>query len=322
VNFGAISGLQVELGAALTADGNVTLEAAGLMLEKRASFFSLSSDVNGNPVIGRPIVGAVSGGEAVELVSFTPPFQFQGTIAVASTSQLQGLELNVCCNGLRDLGGLDLLVGFRTLDLYETLTIQEEFVDTTGVTIGGQGGAGLTFLGQPVPAGVPISTQDRIRTTNLFYGPQLGARWEREFGRWGVDVTGKVAVGYTRETVSIEGNSVLQTPGAPQNAPGGVLAQVTNIGAHAQWQHAVVPEFKINFRCQITSWLQAQIGYSFLFWSNTDRPGDAIDRTINRFLVPTDQLFGTATGPARPQFQFHQSDFWAQGFNAGLLIQY
>ena len=98
------------------------------------------------PVVARPIINAVTGAENSELDS-SPLVGIAGGASVASTSQFQGWEINLAVNGQRhtDLN-LSGLVGFRALDLRESIGIQDSFRDVTGVP----GGAGLTFLGAPV----------------------------------------------------------------------------------------------------------------------------------------------------------------------------
>jgi hypothetical protein len=64
------------------------------------------------------------------------------------------------------------------------------------------------------------------------------------------------------------------------------------------------------------------VGYSFLYWSNVVRPGDQIDRTVNFTQVPIDPTNGPLSGSARPALMPRQNDFWAQGFNFGIEIQF
>jgi hypothetical protein len=61
------------------------------------------------------------------------------------------------------------------------------------------------------------------------------------------------------------------------------------------------------------------VGYNFLYWSNVIRPGNQVDRVINPNLLPPANGLG---GPNRPTFEFHGSDFWAQGVSFGLEFRY
>ena len=60
--------------------------------------------------------------------------------------------------------------------------------------------------------------------------------------------------------------------------------------------------------------------------STVVRPGDQINRNLNASRIP---FFGRANPAAappsnspQPLFQFHESDFWAQGITFGMEFQY
>jgi hypothetical protein len=59
-----------------------------------------------------------------------------------------------------------------------------------------------------------------------------------------------------------------------------------------------------------------------MYWSSVVRPGDQIDTTINRTQLPSVFAPGMLVGAPRPGFQFHPTDFWAQGVSFGLELQY
>src|SRR5439155_16426377 len=114
----------------------------------------------------------------------------------------------------------------------------------------------------------------------------------------------------TREAANIEGSTSLQTPTTTVTVPGGVLAVASNSGRNARNEFAAVPEVGVNLGWQLRPWLRANIGFTFLYWSNVLRPGDQIDRTINFAQVPSDPTFGLPGGPRRPAFTFNETDFW------------
>src|SRR5262249_14567414 len=144
INFGATSGFRISAGLTLMPDGGLSVEGSWLMLEKKAQNFSAHSDSAGFPAIAQPIFNPNSGGQAVELVPLPNPFGFAGGIQVASTSRLQGWDVNLGMgNWTGTWGGFVLLAGFRSLDLLESLTVNTSFQDVSGIP----GGAGLTFLG-------------------------------------------------------------------------------------------------------------------------------------------------------------------------------
>jgi hypothetical protein len=83
-------------------------------------------------VIGRPFFNVITGAEDAELVS--APGVLTGAVGVNLSSRLQGAELNGVCNlccGCR--GRVDLLAGFRYLELNEGLGITENLLVAPGV---------------------------------------------------------------------------------------------------------------------------------------------------------------------------------------------
>jgi hypothetical protein len=203
-----------------------------------------------------------------------------------------------------------LIAGFRYLDL------QEDLVITENITI-------LPGAPAPLNPGDMISVTDRFETRNRFYGGQLGARGEWYRGCWFVNATGKIALGSTRQQVSIRGNTVF-TPagGAAVTQEGGLLALPTNIGDYERDRFTVVPEIGINVGRQLNDNLRVYAGYTFIYWSSVVRPGDQIDPVVNPTQLPTIAGPGTLVGPARPAFAFQETDFWAQGLNLGMELQW
>ncbi len=181
----------------------------------------------------------------------------------------------------------------------------------------------LTFDGAAVNPPSTIADSDSFSTRNSFCGGQVGVRWQEAFGKLNLGVTGKIALGATEQRVAIDGFSVLNTPGAGVTvAPGGILAQTTNGGTHSRSVFSVVPELGLNVGWQFTPWLSANLGYTYLYWSDVVRPGAQIDPRVNPFVVPTDQNFGGGPSTGHPAFVFHSSDFWAQGLNVGLTLRF
>jgi hypothetical protein len=311
-DYGAFSGLRLQGGFDLSAD--VGLEGSYFFLEQRSVLFHAASDPSGNLIIGRPVFNNQTGLQDVYSTSL--PGVFTGSTDAATHTDLQGYELNFTGHLLRSASSrLDVLLGFRALDLNEDLGLQDQLTPLVP--------GGLRFLGNPINPPSTISDFDRFHATNHFYGGQLGARWQHNFGSLFVDLTGKIALGANQELVIINGASTLRTPGAASvTAPGGILAQTSNIGRDYRSEFSTVPEIGINMGWCVNEHLTATIGYTFLYWSNVVRPGNQIDPNVNPALPPTDQLFGNGLGQNRPGFSFHSSDFWAQGVNFGLLYRF
>ncbi len=284
------------------------IEGSYFFLGSRSVNFTAGSPGAGSTVIARPFVNAITGAEDSGLVSV--PGLLTGTVGVNLSSRLQGAELNgvynLCCGCT---GRVDLLAGFRYLELNEGLQIAEDLNVNTGV---------------PLLGGTSFRLNDQFNTRNRFYGGQVGARAELWWGGLFVNLRGQVALGTTDQVINVSGSTVIAPPGqVPTVGNGGFLALPTNSGHFTRDRFAVVPEVGINVGYQVTQYLRAFVGYSFLYWSNVVRPGDQIDRTVNPTQLPLTVITPPhLIGPARPAPVLRDTDFWAQGINFGVAFQY
>jgi hypothetical protein len=312
LNYNPLSGLRLYGGLDLTPD--IAVEGGYFRLERGAAQYLAASNSTGNPIIARPVFNNQTGLQDVYATSL--PGEFSGATNISAHTVLQGYELNLAAHLIDDAGShLDLLVGFRALDLNEDLGFQD--------TLRALAPGGFTFLGAPVNPPSTVSDFDRFHAVNHFYGGQLGARWQASSGSLSADVTGKVALGSTQQLVIVDGATTLNAPGQPPvTAPGGVLAQRTNMGRHYRSEFSAIPELDLNLGWRLTDQLTFKAGYSLLYWGNVVRPGNQIDRNINPALPPTDQVFGNGLGQNRPAFGFRSSTFWAQGVNFGLTYRF
>lgn len=305
VGLGAFSGMRATLGGWLDDRASIGLEVSAFLLEQNSSHFSAS----------------VPGGGSVLAVPFFSPAPFNGNpvgetslnggggpmnVTTRYASRLWGSELNALTNVYaNDTSRLDLLGGFRYLDLEESLRLRALF---------------------PAGAGTGIVTQDAFGTRNQFYGGQLGARWAAGAGKLNFAATAKVAVGSTHEVLNVQGSSSV-TGGAfgfPNGTYlGGVFAEPSNRGRFSEDRFTVLPTLQGRLGYDILSNLRAFVGYDFLYASNFARPGNQVNRVVN----PTqNQLFGNPggqlVGPAEPAPAFNHSDFWANGISLGIELRF
>jgi hypothetical protein len=272
------------------------------------------------PSLARPFFNAATGMVDVEATSV--PGALRGTININMPSRLWGAELdwrhNLCCGCWYRV---DLLAGFRYVDLKEGLHIMEEVTVLPGAT--------TMFPNFPFPAGTVALLSDRFDTRNQFYGGQVGLDTELRRGRWTLDLTTKVALGDTHQVVDIGGNTAFLPPGGrPMVFTGGLLALSSNIGHFERDRFSVVPEAGVTLGYQLTDAVRLFAGYNFLFWSNVVRPGEQIDPVLNPRLIPNFCKLQPSQCPpnnvtlARPMFQFRETSFWAQGLTAGVELKY
>lgn len=312
VNFGTFSGVRLGGGFALVEGWHV--EGSYFGLERRAIGRSFNSDANGNPVLARPFFDNQAGAPAASLDSL--PGVLAGGVSVSLRTRLQGYEVNVATDVYRDESiQFEALVGFRTLELHEDVRI----VDNVAALVPGQ----LVFLAGAVDPPSSLTVIDHFNKYNHFYGGQFGGRVHWHLSGLDLAITGKVALGTTQELAILDSSTSMNTPGAGSiSNPGGVLVQPSNTGRFFQSRFAYVPEFAVDLGYWVTPQIRLALGYQFLYWSQVARPGNEIDTTVNASQVPRDPRFGNGLGDARPAFGFRQSDFWAQGFNVGVLFQY
>jgi hypothetical protein len=325
VNGGESSGARVTAGAWLTQYHDLGVEGSIFVLGERSQGFSASS--NGSPLLARPFFDVFFGLPNSFVVA--GPSIASGSIATSAATRLWGAELslvanlfcwNLAMNGAGRAGEppwnngdvprdryfrTDLILGYRYLDLRETLGIFTDSVLAPGVA----------FFG-----GDTIDVTDRFTTRNQFNGGNIALRSEWHRGRFFVNGTAKIGLGSTEQVIEIHGATQI----AGQNslsAPVGLLALPTNIGRHTRETFSAVPEFNLNVGYQIGDCVRIFAGYNYLYWSHVVRPGDQIDLSINSTQLPT-SLVGALIGVARPVVPFRETNFWAQGFNVGFEVRF
>jgi hypothetical protein len=309
VASGIHSGARFAAGYWFGCDQISGVEGNYFFLARRAVNQSVSSSGEpGSRILGYSFFNAILKEEDVSPTG-TPLLPAAGFHNLATTSQLNSAEISGALNLANTATyRLDILAGARYTQLDEGL----RFVGSTF------GLPGSGFDGQT------ITTVDQFYTHNQFWGGQLGARGEYRWGKWAVNATAKVALGNMNQTANIHGFTTATGPGVlPATGPGGFFALSTNSGHFSQDHFAVIPEANFNVGYQLTSWARLQVGYSFLYLSSVARPGDQLDRSVNTTQLPA---FGGSAkdlvGPARPAFDFHDSGFWAQGINFGVVFRY
>lgn len=327
INYGTSAGGRWTFGSWCDAQQCLGWELTGFLLEQPSQTPAAFSSATGTPVLGRPFVSIPNGGPSSLYVAY--PNRFSGSVDFVSNSQLWGVE-TLCVknaipweefgpvNGPHGVYRLDMLGGFRYLDLLEDLAVnQNSTLLADGVA---------NFQGATALAPDSILVSDRFVTHNMFYGAEVGARAEFVHGSWFLNLSGKLAVGGERQTIITNGASTLiqplTQPGVANVVGGGLLATATNIGRRSRERFAVVPELGLNFGYQFCEQVRLFAGYSFIYWSSVARPGDQIDPVVNVTQVPIHPSYGPLTGAARPVPLFQESSFWAQGINLGVEIRF
>lgn len=262
-------------------------------------------------VIGNPAPNRDELTNAYALVN-DPNQDHTGTLNIAVDSQLRGWDLYVrhfrnakqgcthhgpCSCPTRWCSRSEHRIGFRQVELDEGIGIN------SSVQVG---------VGDPTP--LTFALNESFRTRNQFNGIDLGWFHTRSIDYWNFDLGLRLAVGNTRQSVNIAGETVIN--GTAPALSGGLLALNSNIGRYQRDQFSVLPELNARIGYQLTDQLRATIGYTFLYMSNVVRPGDQIERIIDQGQMPSSNA-PSAAG-IFPRFAFNTTDYWAQGVSFGL----
>jgi hypothetical protein len=291
IDYGIFSGVRGTIGFWLNPQQTVGLESTYMWFGRtdvHDGFFSSST-----AILGRAFVDAATGRNSLYQVS--SPGTVDGVITVRSKFHLEGGEANFLLNAQAFGPRLNLLAGFRYLDMSESLRVSE-FSHGTNFS---------------------IRSFDQFGTRNQFWGGQLGLRWGYEGRRLVANVSGKVGFGAMDEHVQINGNTNFSNGNGTASASGGVLALASNIGAYSRIRPAFVPEAVVNLGYKFAPWGTLTVGYNFLYSTEVVRPGGQMDNVVNTSNLP---FAGGTSG--RPAFLFKGEDFWVQGINLGLRLQY
>ena len=320
LNQGPYSGFRIG-GGVMNCAGTIGGEGSFFYLAQRGIDETFSSGPTGSPLLARPIIDARTGSETVLFVS--APNAFSGHFDLASATEFFGADGNLlvpwcrCVACYPDEIGYYVtgLGGFLYLNLRDDLTLSQ----SSNVLPAGVG----FFDNVPISSGGNIALTDEFRTLNQFYGGQIGVKAGVTWWRFTLNGTAKIALGSMREQANLLGSTTATTAFGSATVPGGLYVLSSNAGTHTRNITAVVPQGTLSFAVEITSQLKLHVGYTILYISDVARPGNLIDRSINRTELPSSQTFNPLVpGPQRPGFSWSGTDFWAQGINVGLSLRF
>jgi len=289
-----LNGGRFFLGGWLNDRQDLSVEAGFFFLGSRT--FNNAQTFPGSPLDARPIFSGILSESSL----------------LSTSTNLWGTEGNVRYQALKFTCGpgdgfVDLLAGFRFVDLSESVTINSN----------------TTFATAPVLlSDAMITTSDYFGTHNQLCAGQIGADAGLALGRLNMNMYCKLGFADNLETINTSGNTLVNAPPPLGTfaAPGGFFSQPSNIGHFTQNAFAVVPEVGANLTFQVCDRCKLGFGYTFLYLSRVVRPGDQIDGTAGGAQRPP--LFFLA-GQPQPAFQnFHETSFWAQGINLLVELNY
>jgi hypothetical protein len=280
----------------LSDDGAFGFEGRGFFLERDSTYFTLKqrSDV----LLALSYVDATTGRQASEIIAGPDPKRglLWGGFVGYSRIELFGEEANAVAPLIADdpAWRLDALAGGRFLQMRDRYH--------------------QTATSYVLPAKRRLyGVDDNVRVHNAFYGGQVGVRGERRFGRLAVQYRATAALGADGQEVKTFGSTVVATPRGRVQTNAGLFIQASNSGRFTDCNLDAVGEVGLNLAYDLTGWMRARVGYTFLYWADPLRAAEQLDRTIN---------VSQPAGPARPEIPFKGEAFWAQGLNVGLEFRW
>lgn len=279
-------------------------EASYFLLFARTSGVTFSS--KGDPLLAAPFFDVLTQQQSAlpianEALNNQALQHLTGSSDIGIDSRMQGAELNVLHNLVRGTRGrIDWSWGYRYLRYDEILS-------------------NTTFQAQDPPAGQTFGTQfrsyDEFAVENEFQGINFGLRTQWWWGPLSFDINGKLALGATRNTVQVFGNTITASPPQFQivRTNGGIYALSSNIGDETFIRFGVAPEIELGIGYQVCDQLRMTVNYNFLALTNVMRAGDQVDNRIN-----TNILDGNSGNPALPVRLNQTSTIWLQTFAFGL----
>lgn len=292
---GAVSGGRFSLGMWLDPCQMQGVEASYFMLGTQTESFGASSaDYR---ILARPFYNTVEGQQDSRLIAYDG--LVAGSLDVTAATKFDGGEVLFRQAVQRDCWAeIDLLVGYRWLQLEEGLLIEESTQALTGAF-----------------AGTSFELFDEFETRNSFHGGEVGMAIRGQVARcWSLELLAKIAVGNVNSTAMIDGQTTAVTTTGTTTTDGGLLTQPTNMGNFNRHKIGTGTELGVKLRRVFVNGIDLTIGYTFLYLSDVLRPGDQIDPYINVSQLPP----GPLEGAALPQFGFHSTGFWAQGLSFGI----
>lgn len=158
---------------------------------------------------------------------------------------------------------------------------------------------------------------DVFDVENEYNAGTAGLYGELYHDLWTFSALGKIGMGNMQQRVAISGSNTV-IAGGTVTTPGGLFTQPTNIGTYERDTFTFAPEVNFKASYAITRQLSVTVGYTFLYWTDMAFAGDQIDRAVNG----TQLVGGALVGPARPTFNFNDSDFWVQTVDVGVSWNY
>jgi hypothetical protein len=307
------SGLRLNTGRWL--DNCWGVEVGGFVLEDKANIFNAASDGSANSfALARPFTDSATGTQQAAVVALAG--KEAGSITALTRAQMWGAEANIV---FREEPGrffqTQLRAGFRYIDLDDEILVQQSSTPLGAVSIPFNGNIAVTN-----PDSVRVT--DSFRTHNQFLGPQFGFDSVWRLGKLNIDLDAKVALGDTRQEITVNGTSETISGGRTTNlVQGGLLANSANIGHYSRDAFSAIPEIELKLEYRYSPNVTLFASYDALIWGDVATAGEQVPSAVDITRVPTNRFFG-APGGVTPGFTMGHGDFVSQSMHVGVLLKF
>lgn len=144
---------------------------------------------------------------------------------------------------------------------------------------------------------------------NRIWGPEVGVRWSKEFGRFGISSEGRFMAGVNDQAIRQNGELASILSGTqPNNEGEPYLMHATTFGTSVHLtEFCPLVEFRAEGHVQLTRLISAKVGWTGIFMDNIARASDMI-----LYQVPN---MGILPGN-------NKQPVFMQGFNIGLELNH
>ena len=144
---------------------------------------------------------------------------------------------------------------------------------------------------------------------NRIWGPEVGVRWSKEFGRFGISSEGRFMAGVNNQAIRQYGELASDLSGSGPNANGEpYLMHATTFGSSAHLtEFTPLVEFRVEAHVQLTRLISAKAGWTGIYMDNIARASDMVFYQVPNMGILTDT---------------NKQPVFMQGFNIGVELNH
>ena len=116
---------------------------------------------------------------------------------------------------------------------------------------------------------------------NEIAGPEIGMRWFKPMGRFGISAEGRFTAGINSQSVDQDGILASGLIAGQNTAPQPTLMGATSFNHSDHWiEFSPIIELRVEAHMQLTNLIAVKAGYTGIFVNNVVRAADMVDYTL------------------------------------------